>query len=159
MVLNKDTSLPYRRRVEVAIFKDGKVLLTKNKDKSTGDTWYGFPGGGTEGEKDSLAARNECLEEVGVDVSDLQATGVTHTQEGIGNKKGRAEKYRGSKTKMFVALYKGVDKSRLGRDGDSVKYVWEDPEKAIPLLKDNKVNSEYRIDAVKYGAKLYSKAT
>ena len=153
MVVSNDKSLPYRRRVEVAIFKDGKVLLTKNKDKKTGNDWYGFPGGGTDGDSDEVAARKECLEEVGVALSDLKALDGLHTQEGIGNKDGRADRYRGSGTKMFVATYDGVDKSELGADGDPLRYVWKTPEEAEKLLKDNKVDSTYRIKAMWAGAK------
>lgn len=151
MVFNKDTSLPYRRRVEVAIFKEGEVLLTKNKNKDNGEVWYGFPGGGTEGEKDADAARKECLEEVGVSVTDLKATSVLHTQEGINDKRGRAEKYRGSRTRIFIAKYDGVDKSQHGEDGDAVRYVWKTPEEAKKLLKANKVDSAYRIKAMQEG--------
>lgn len=148
MIVNKDKSLPYRRRVEVAIFKDGKVLLTKNKDKESGDFWYGFPGGGTEGKTDEKTAHEECLEEVGVAIKDLKDTGILHTQEGIGNKDGRAEKYRGSRTKMFRATYLSKDTSKLGDDGDSVKYVWMEPEEAKKVLLKNKVDSEYRVKAL-----------
>lgn len=159
MVYNKDTSLPYRRRVEVAILnKDGKVLLTKNKNKDTGEEWYGFPGGGTEGDKDIEAARKECLEEVGIAVTDLNPTSVLHTQEGINDKKGRAEKYRGSKTRVFSALYDRVDKSLLGDDDDAVKYVWKNPSEAEELLGRNKVDSSYRVKAMKEGLRRYSPA-
>jgi 8-oxo-dGTP pyrophosphatase MutT (NUDIX family) len=149
MVQVKDKTLPYRRRVEVAIFKDGKVLLTKNKDKKTGDDWYGFPGGGTDGDSDKVAANKECLEEVGVQVANLKETDILHTQEGIGNKDGRDKKYRGSRTKMFVAEYSHKNTDKLGDDNDSVKYVWKTPEEAEPLLKDNAVNSMYRIKAMR----------
>lgn len=147
LVVNKTEGLPYRRRVEVVIWKDGKVLLTKNKSKE-GDEWYGFPGGGTEGDTDENAARNECLEEVGITVENLKKTGVLHRQEGISDKKGRAEKYRGSLTRVFSATYSGKDTSRLGADGDSVRYVWKTPEEAKTLLADNKVNSRYRVEAM-----------
>ncbi len=155
MVFNKDTSLPYRRRVEVAIFKDGKVLLTKNKNKETGEEWYGFPGGGTEGERDEDAARKECLEEVGVAVTGLKPTSILHTQEGINDKKGRGERYRGSKNRVFIAFYSGVDKSRHGEDGDAARYVWKTPDEAKKLLKDNKVDSMYRIKAMQEGLDKY----
>ena len=155
IVVNRDSSLPYRRRVEVAIFKNGKVLLTKNKGDD-GEAWYGFPGGGTEGDRDVDAAHKECLEEVGVAVDQLEPTGETHTQEGIGNKKGRAEKYRGSRTRMFTAAYSGKDDSKLGDDNDAVGYVWKDPDEAEKLLRANKVNSAYRVRAMRAGAKRFT---
>jgi 8-oxo-dGTP pyrophosphatase MutT (NUDIX family) len=147
-VVNQDKSLPYRRRVEVVIWKDGKVLITKNKNKE-GEEWYGFPGGGTEGDTDENAARNECLEEVGIAVDGLKKTSVLHRTEGISDKKGRGEKYRGSLTRVFSASFLGLDKSRLGADGDSVKYVWKTPDEAATLLKDNKVDSSYRLRALR----------
>ena len=159
MVYNKDSSLPYRRRVEVAILnRDGKILLTKNKNKDTGEEWYGFPGGGTEGDKDIDAARKECLEEVGVAVKDLNPTSVLHTQEGINDKKGRGEKYRGSKTRVFFALYDRDDKSLLGDDGDAVKYVWKNPSEAEELLSQNKIDSSYRIQGMLEGIRRYRPA-
>ena len=147
-VVNQDKSLPYRRRVEVVIWRDGKVLVTKNKNKE-GEEWYGFPGGGTEGETDESAAKNECLEEVGVAIDGLKKTSVLHRTEGISDKKGRGEKYRGSLTRVFSASFKEIDKSRLGADGDSVKYVWKTPDEAATLLKDNKVDSSYRVKALR----------
>ena len=149
MVYNKDEDLPYRRRVEVAIFKDDKVLLTKNKDKKTGDEWYGFPGGGTEGDKDEVAAEKECLEEVGVAVKDLRKTDVYTTTEGISAKDGRQERYRGSKTRFFTAEYSGENKKLLGSEGDAVKYVWKTKAEALPLLKANKVDPSARIRTIK----------
>ena len=147
-VVNQDKSLPYRRRVEVVIWRDGKVLVTKNKNKE-GEEWYGFPGGGTEGETDESAAKNECLEEVGVAIDGLKKTSVLHRTEGISDKKGRGEKYRGSLTRVFSASFKEIDKSRLGADGDSVKYVWKTPDEAAALLKDNKVDNSYRVKALR----------
>lgn len=149
-ITNLDSSLPYRRRVEVAIFKDGKVLLTKNKDKETGDAWYGFPGGGTEGDRDEVAARKECLEEVGIEVGNLQRTEILDIKEGIGDKKGRDKKYRGSRTVTFTADYKAKDTSLLGNDDDAVKYVWSDIEEAKKLLRDNKIDSTYRVKTLAY---------
>jgi 8-oxo-dGTP pyrophosphatase MutT (NUDIX family) len=145
-VTSTDKSLPYRRRVEVAIFKDGKVLLTKNKDKESGATWYGFPGGGTDGDTDADAARKECLEEVGIELSNLAATDILHTQEGIGSKDGRDKKYRGSRTKMFTAEYKGKNTDIL--EEDARRYIWVTVDEAKKLLLDNKVNSRYRVKAL-----------
>lgn len=149
MVYNKDTSLPYRRRVEVAIFKDGKVLLTKNKNEETGETWYGFPGGGTEGKSDEETAHAECLEEVGIAIQNVKSTTILQKQEGINDKKGRGEKYRGTQTKVFTADFLAKDDSKLGDDGDDVKFVWKTPNEAAELLKKNSVDSGYRIKAMR----------
>lgn len=148
MVVNSDKSLPYRRRVEVAILKGDQVLLTKNKDKTSGKEWYGFPGGGTEGKTDVETAKQECLEEVGIRIKEPTKTEVSKTEEGINDKKGRAEKYRGSKTRYFVAEYEAVDRSKLGDDNDSVRYVWKTKKEALDLLGDDPLNKS-RVQMVK----------
>lgn len=148
MVSNSDKSLPYRRRVEVAILKGDQILLTKNKDKSSGKEWYGFPGGGTEGKTDVETAKQECLEEVGILIKEPTKTEIFKTEESINDKKGRAEKYRGSKTRYFVADYDAVDKSKLGDDGDSVRYVWKTKKEALELLGNDPLNKS-RIQVVK----------
>lgn len=148
MVSNSDKSLPYRRRVEVAVIKGDQVLLTKNKDKDSGKEWYGFPGGGTEGKTDIQTAKEECLEEVGIRIKNPTRTDIFKTEESINDKNGRAERYRGSKTRYFVAEYEAMDKSKLGDDNDSVKYVWKDKKDALDLLGDDPLNKS-RIQMVK----------
>jgi 8-oxo-dGTP pyrophosphatase MutT (NUDIX family) len=141
MVVNNDESLPYRRRVEVAIFKGDKVLLTKNKDEESGNKWYAFPGGGTEGEKDSVAAEKECLEEVGVAVKNLKKTEVLEKEEGINAKKGREGKYRGTLTRVFTAEFDHYNDAKLGDDGDDVPFVWKTIPEAIKLLGEKSFRS------------------
>lgn len=148
MVMNDDKTLPYRRRVEVAIQKGNKVLLTKNKDKKTGNTWYGFPGGGTEGDTDAVASEKECMEEVGIKIKDLVKTDVFAIQEGISDKAGRGEKYRGSKTRYLRAIFDKYDDSKLGDDGDAAKYVWKTKDEALTLLGDDPLN-KYRVKVIK----------
>ncbi|SOC39784.1 NUDIX domain-containing protein [Ureibacillus acetophenoni] len=61
-----------RNSAKAVIFKDGKVLLTKNLDNE--GAFYLFPGGGQEmGENLQDAVIRECIEEVGqqVEVGDL----------------------------------------------------------------------------------------
>ncbi|WP_435921389.1 NUDIX domain-containing protein [Paenibacillus sp. DYY-L-2] len=63
---------PIRNSAKAIIIRDGKVLLTKNKDDR--GHFYLFPGGGQEpGEQLTEAVIRECMEEIGaeVEVGDL----------------------------------------------------------------------------------------
>jgi 8-oxo-dGTP pyrophosphatase MutT (NUDIX family) len=132
-------SLPYRDRVEVLIRKDDKILVMKCKNKETGDEWYAFPGGGVDGQDKVEAAKNECLEEVGVKVKNLQPTKFTFTEEGgMSKKDDRHLKYRGSKTRWYVADYDEMDRSKLGEDGDSRKYRWLGHQEALQAVKSHR---------------------
>ncbi len=142
--------IPYRDRVEVLIMKDNKVLVTINKNKETGETWYGLPGGGLDGNSAEKAGREECLEEVGVDVKDLKSLNVEHTEEGgMSKKEDRHLKYRGSLTKWYQADYVKMDSSKLGNDNDSRKYSWKTHQEALQAFKEGKLMSVPRSNAVK----------
>lgn len=146
----KTQALPYRRRVEVVIQKGDTVLVTKNKDKETGDAWFGFPGGGIEEQTAEKAAMDECLEEVGIKVKNVKSLGITHTQEGMMSKKeGRNEKYRGSITTWYSADYVEVDRSKLGDDGDSRQYSWEGLSEAQEAVSKSKVMATPRVKALR----------
>lgn len=71
---------PIRNSAKAVIVRDGKVLLTKNKDRD--GYFYLFPGGGQEAaESLNAAVVRECLEEIGqrVTVGEL-----LHVREYIG---------------------------------------------------------------------------
>lgn len=144
-------ALPYRNRVEVLILKGDKVLLTKNSNKSNGDTWRGFPGGGVDGQTEKEACINECLEEVGIRVKNLRLVpDLFHTQEGgMSKKDDRHLKYRGSITKWYVADYVEMDRSKLGADGDSRAYAWEGLPEALRAVKQGRGMGVPRIAALK----------
>jgi 8-oxo-dGTP pyrophosphatase MutT (NUDIX family) len=126
------TSLPYRDRVEVVIRKGDQYLVTKNVNKDSGDSWLGFPGGGVDSLTEKQACIEECLEEVGIRVGNLRLLSVPiHIQEGMSKKKNRHLKYRGSKTKWYLADYLEMDRSQLGDDGDSRQYAWESLQEAL----------------------------
>lgn len=145
--LNKD--LPYRDRVEVLIVKDGKVLVTKNKNKDTGDEWYGFPGGGLDGDTPEKTCISECLEEVGIKVKNPKLLNVPEcTEEGMGKKDNRHLKFRGSKTKWYTAEYVEVDRSKLGDDGDSRRYAWRSPQEALGDVNDGRGICRHRVKAL-----------
>lgn len=146
-MISKD--LPYRKRVEVVIVKDGKVLLTKNKDKTTGDEWFGFPGGGLDGKSAKETCIEECLEEVGVAVKNPTSLGIKHRQEGMSTKDNRHLKFRGSDTEWFMAEYDKMDRSQLGDDGDSRQYRWEGLKTALEAVSKSKVMATPRQRALK----------
>jgi 8-oxo-dGTP pyrophosphatase MutT (NUDIX family) len=142
-------NLPYRDRVEVLILKDGKLLITKNKNKDTGEEWYGFPGGGLDGSTPEKTCINECLEEVGIKIKNpVELSVPEHTQEGIGKKDNRHLKFRGSKTKWYKADYVEVDRSKQGTDDDSRKYSWRTLQEALGDVKKGKVMSTHRVKAI-----------
>jgi 8-oxo-dGTP pyrophosphatase MutT (NUDIX family) len=148
-VASKKT-LPYRDRVEVLITKGDLVLVMKCKNKDTGDEWWAFPGGGLDGDSPKKACENECLEEVGIRIKNPKYLGIDHTQEGgMSKKEDRHLKYRGSKTKWYVAEYEGMDKSKHGNDGDSRKYSFKTHQEALEAIKQGKVMSVPRCRALK----------
>ena len=149
LIFNKDKTLPYRERVEVAIFKGDKVLLTRDKDsEKPGEMWYGFPGGGKEGKSFKATAEEEALEEVGIAIKDLKKVPVERTEEGIDDRLDRAKGFRGSKTEYGIAIYDDKDKSLYGHDDDAVKYVWKTKDEAVALLKQNSRDSSSRVEVL-----------
>ncbi len=59
---------PVRVSAKAVIIRDGKLLVTKNRDDE--DIFYLLPGGGQKpGETLPAALRRECREELGVDVN------------------------------------------------------------------------------------------
>jgi len=142
-------SLPYRERVEVVIKKDDTVLLTKNKNQETGETYYGFPGGGIEDQTKEIAARNECLEEVGVAIKTPSSIkGFFKEEGGLGKKHDRHLHYRGSITEWMIANYDKIDRSKLGDDNDSRKYIWVTVPEAIKLIKNDRPISKRRAEVL-----------
>jgi len=142
--------LPYRKRVEILIYKDGKVLVTKNKDKDSGEEWYGFPGGGLDGKSEKETAQEECLEEVGVAVKNLTKINIPEcTEEGMSTKKNRHLKFKGSITRWYLADYDKMDNSMLGEDGDSRKYQWQSPQEALHAVKGSRGIATHRCMALK----------
>lgn len=133
-------TLPYRDRVEVVIVnKDGNVVIVKNKNPDTGETWSGFPGGGVDGQSREDACRNECLEEVGIKIKNIKPTGITHLEEGgMSKKENRHLKYRGSRTTWYIAEHDGQDRSKLGDDNDSRRYALESIKTALESIKSDR---------------------
>lgn len=148
--LKASGKLPYRDRVEVFIFKNDKVLLTKNKDKETGDEWWGLPGGGVDNQTETEAAKNECLEEVGIKVDNLKRIQGSFKEEGgMSKKENRHLIFKGSITKWYTADYVEVDKSKLGDDGDSRQYRWQGLSEALQALKGSRSIATHRVTLLK----------
>jgi len=63
--------LEHRVRAAVILVQDGKILLVKHVDPSTGDTWWIPPGGGLLPQDRSIVdcAVREVFEETGLDVA------------------------------------------------------------------------------------------
>lgn len=126
---------PYRSRVELVIWKNGKVLVTVNGEGSS--RWYGLPGGGVDGDENLLeAVAREALEEVGIQIKNLRHTGEIGIKEGY--KSAHADReaiYRGSETHLYEADYDKEDHRLLGKDGDAVPYEWMTPKQAHDLFK------------------------
>jgi len=123
-----------RERVEVAVFYGDRVLIVD------GGGWYGFPGGGRDGDKGEVACIKECLEEVAImlDLDSISETSLiqNHTgREMAVDDDGRW--YNGSLTRFYTAQATARNKGLLGRAGDSSKYEFYDREKAIELLSRN----------------------
>ncbi|WP_425281649.1 NUDIX domain-containing protein [Planococcus maritimus] len=75
-----------RNSAKAIIVRDGKVLLTTNRDAE--GRYYLFPGGGQElGETLPEAAARECLEEIGCAV---EVKSLIHIREYIGERHGYA---------------------------------------------------------------------
>lgn len=126
-----------RRRVEVVVLRDNKVLVGRYRRRTTGDTFYSLPGGGIEhGEEPEETVRRELLEEMGVAVrgiKDLNLVMDFPPPWFIPN-------YRYDKivTEWYSAIYVKEDLSIFGtaRDG-SIEKLWLDKKTALEYVNDS----------------------
>ena len=132
----------YRKCVRVAITKGDKVLLGKKiiDGKFVG---YEFPGGGVE-EGDSLeeTVKKECLEEVGISVTNIKHLGISFKYEVNYPNPERAKLYKGGEDTWFSCEFVKFNKELHGIEGDSLPYTWETVPNAINLIKKGP-ESEY----------------
>ena len=115
--LLNENKKPLRNRVEVFATKNGKVYGGFYEDGS-----FGVFGGGLDGEAVADAASREFEEESGYKINnlnslDLKPLEVEWDDQG-GKKDDRKEKYRGTRTWMYVG--------ELDDDGDKDKATGED---------------------------------
>ena len=126
-----------RRRVEIVVVRDNKVLVGRYLRRTMGDTFYSLPGGGIEsGETPEQAVHRELLEEVGVvvkNVRDLNLVMDFPPPYFISN-------YRYDKivTEWYSASYVKEDLSsfNLVRDG-SIEKLWLDKKTALEYVNDS----------------------
>lgn len=140
----------YRQCVRVIITKGDKVLLGKKfiNDEFIG---YEFPGGGVE-EGDSLeeTVKKECLEEVGIKVTNVTPLGVQFKYDVDYPNPERAKLYRGGEDTFFAAEFVSFDKKIHDSEGDALPYTWETIPNAIKLISKYKesIYTPVRIEAL-----------
>lgn len=143
--------MPVRVKVDIIITKGKEICLCKFHDSQDHSrTWYGFPGGGVDGD-DTLeeTARKECLEEVGILVRDIRKLNSTMLLPFVTNKPERKGKYSYVIKHMFTAKFDRLDKSLYGKDGDAVEYEWVSLEEANNQMVVNGPWGEQGISALK----------
>jgi len=127
-LLELQTPTKWRPRVEVYVLKDKKILVGTHPEIG-----FHVPGGGIEEEQDLIkAAKNECLEEAGVVITNvklitkenyyedwykLDAEGQPITKKD----RLRMKTFRGIKHHYLRADFVEFDKSILGADNDALK--------------------------------------
>lgn len=143
--------LPLRVKVEVIIVKNNKVCLTEVTTKDN-YTFYGFPGGGVEGEDShEETGRKECLEEVGILVKDISYLGLNVILPATFVKTERDTQYSGIHKFNYMARFDKVDKSILGKDDDALPYRWVTIEEAVRKVSLNRFKdvAANRVEALK----------
>jgi 8-oxo-dGTP pyrophosphatase MutT (NUDIX family) len=137
-LLDSDRKLELvRRRVEIVVVRDNKVLVGRYLRRTTGDTFYSLPGGGIEiGETPEQAVHRELLEEMGVvvkNVRDLNLVMNFPPPYFISN-------YRYDKivTEWYSASYTKEDLSSFNsaRDG-SIEKLWLNKKTALEYINDS----------------------
>lgn len=144
----------YRPCVRVIIVNDDKILLGYWM-KGDEVVNYTFPGGGIEeGDTVEETAIKECLEEVGILITDVKQLGLKVTYEKEFSNPERAKLYRGLEDTWCVATFKKTDTSVYNKEDDALSFIWEKPSKAIDLIlnKQNEftpatVNAIFKVSA------------
>lgn len=147
--LRGENGKPLRRRAEIMIWRDGKILVTHNRHGT--HRWYGLPGGGIDhGETPRDAAVREALEEVGIAVRNVVNTGEVFIGKNPPGLYGpRARMYGGVHTTLFKGDYDRVDHSIYGSEGDPAPFIWLTPKEAykifLDLYNDNNDRGRHRV--------------
>ena len=143
-------SRPYRKRVEVIIKKDDKILLSVISPYPPKVTkqYFGFSGGGVDaGDSAVKTCKKECLEELGIRIKNIKKlsikpfkfewakikiedTGTDYSKE----LQKRTTQYRGTLTDYYTADFDKIDLSMYGVDGQTTEYVFVSIPEAISLI-------------------------
>ena len=122
----------------IVIREDGKIAIFNKSNKNE----YKLPGGGLEGEeKPEEAFKREVLEETGCKVEIIETLGTTEEYKSLNNFKQISYVFVGKvlkDTKQLNVTEKEKD--------EGAKLLWENPEKALELIKecfDKLVASKY----------------
>jgi len=157
--------LPWRKRAEVYILKDDKLIV----GKSTNKKWKGYiiPGGGIDKNETPIqAAKRETLEEIGVSCKSFKKINETRAKYGsdipstMSNKmkeylKKVHSKYIGTITYTFIAHFDKYDKKLWGKEIDKYQPIEVDIDTLISFFKKeyqkmkNKHDS-YNFEKIKY---------
>lgn len=123
----------YHERVEVIIFKGNLIGIVhdKNPNRIT-QTFYSFPGGHIDpGDSIENTARKECLEEVGIRLSQIQVIKYNHIYPQVKNLTDEQNGFSGVKTFIALARYMGEDMSLYNSEGDGMEIEWVTMAEAI----------------------------
>ena len=125
----------FREKVEVVIMYNGKYgICLPSKEKP----WHCLPGGGIDaGESLEVAAKRECLEEVGINIKHVIDLNMPSIFLGDVYGKGKNKGFDGGRTHYVLASYRSIDKSKYGNEGDARKIEWMTIEEAVSHFTDN----------------------
>lgn len=140
----------YRKCVRIIITKGDKVLLGK-KIINSEFVGYEFPGGGIEeGHSLEETVRKECLEEVGIKVTNITSLDIQFKYDVNYPNPERAKLYRGGEDTFFTAEFVSFDKKLHDSEGDALPYTWETIPNAIKLISNykNSIYTPIRIEAL-----------
>jgi ADP-ribose pyrophosphatase YjhB (NUDIX family) len=128
--------LPLRPAVRVIVTKGERICLCKQTDNGK-FACYAFPGGGIEAHQDHHAAvKAECLEEVGINVTNIVSLNLIDERHGVQNFWGDwAKKYSGSKDFYYIAQYLNEDRRLFNTHGDGYEYEWLTIPEAVHRIK------------------------
>lgn len=137
-----------RDRVEVLITKDDRVCVAWWKGIKTAENVC-FPGGGVEeGDTIEQTVVKECLEEVGIEVTNIRYLNIREKGTTVfSTVKEGLEKY-GAETFVYTAEFKAVDMKVFNIEGDGMTYEWVTIPQAIELMKDSGEYAPLRLRAL-----------
>lgn len=130
------TEKTYRKRAEIFIIKDKKIMLGQPYN------WDGFivPGGGVDdNETIESAAKREVLEEIGVQVKNLRLLSKVpkYINYNMHETHRYARLWKGTETYSFIARFSKYNMKKWGKEEDSFKVVEVDIDDALKFFKNH----------------------